>query len=62
MKAPTAGWVLRRGLLVHGVEGPLEPIEAHRGYTLAGRAERIRCPTWVCNAGGDDISASAPPR
>jgi hypothetical protein len=27
---------------------------------LAGRAGQIRCPTLVCNAEGDDISASAP--
>jgi alpha-beta hydrolase superfamily lysophospholipase len=60
MKKPTAGWALRRGLLVHGVTDPAELIEAIRDYTLVGRAERIRCPTWVCNAEGDDISASAP--
>ena len=27
---------------------------------LAGHAEPITCPTFVCNAEGDDISASAP--
>ena len=31
-----------------------------RHYTLRERAASIRCPTWVCNAEGDDISASAP--
>jgi hypothetical protein len=29
-------------------------------YTLAGRADKITCPTWVCNAENDDIGASAP--
>jgi alpha-beta hydrolase superfamily lysophospholipase len=56
---PTAGWALRRGLLVHGIEDPIELIESLRDYTLAGRAERIRCPTWVCSAEGDEISESA---
>ena len=55
-----AGWALRRGLLVHGVSEPLDFVESLREYTLAGRAEHIACPTWVCNAEGDDIGASAP--
>jgi hypothetical protein len=59
-KKATAGWALRRGMLVHGVADPLAFVEAAREYTLAGRAEQIRCPTWVCNAEGDDIGASAP--
>jgi alpha-beta hydrolase superfamily lysophospholipase len=59
-KKPTAGWALRRGMLVHGVDDPLALLDAMRDYTLAGRAEKIRCPTWVCNAESDDISASAP--
>ncbi len=57
---PTAGWALRRGLLVHGVDGPLDFVDALREFTLAGRAANITCPTWVCDAEGDDISASAP--
>jgi pimeloyl-ACP methyl ester carboxylesterase len=57
---PTAGWALRRGMLVHGVDDPLALLDAMREYTLAGRAEQITCPTWVCSAEDDDISASAP--
>jgi alpha-beta hydrolase superfamily lysophospholipase len=57
---PTAGWALRRGMLVHGVDEPLMLLDAMREYTLAGHAEQITCPTWVCSAEGDDISASAP--
>jgi pimeloyl-ACP methyl ester carboxylesterase len=57
---PTAGWALRRGQLVHGVENPIEYLLALRDYTLKGRAELITCPTLVCNAEGDDISTSAP--
>ena len=59
-RRPTAGWALRRGQLVHGVSGPLEYLLALRDYTLAGRAGSITCPTFVANAEGDDISASAP--
>jgi pimeloyl-ACP methyl ester carboxylesterase len=60
MHKPTAGWALRRLQLVHGIEDPIELVNSLRDYTLAGRAERITCPTFVCNAEGDDISASAP--
>jgi dienelactone hydrolase len=59
-RRPTAGWSLRRGQLVHGVSGPLEYLLALRDYSLAGRAGSITCPTFVANAEGDDISASAP--
>jgi hypothetical protein len=57
---PTAGWALRRGQLVHGVDGPLGYLDALRDYTLEPYAPKIECPTLVCNADGDDISASAP--
>jgi alpha-beta hydrolase superfamily lysophospholipase len=60
MHKPTAGWALRRLQLVHGIDDPIELVNSLRDYTLAGRAERITCPTFVCNAEGDDISASAP--
>ena len=59
-RRPTAGWALRRGQLVHGVSGPVDYLLALRDYTLAGRAGSITCPTFVANAEGDDISASAP--
>ncbi len=35
-------------------------IDTLRAFTLRGRAPQITCPTWVCNAEGDDISDSAP--
>jgi hypothetical protein len=57
---PTAGWALRRGMLVHGVDDPLALLDGMREYTLVGHAEQITCPTWVCSAEGDAISASAP--
>ena len=59
-RKPTAGWALRRGQLVHGVENPFEYLLALRDFSLKGRAETIACPTFVCSAETDDISASAP--
>jgi dienelactone hydrolase len=59
-RKPTAGWALRRGQVVHGVRGPVAYLDGLAGYTLAGHAEKIACPTWVCNAEGDEIGATAP--
>jgi pimeloyl-ACP methyl ester carboxylesterase len=59
-RKPTAGWALRRGMLVHGAATPLAYIDSLREFDLAGHAGLIRCPTWVCNAEEDDIGASAP--
>jgi acetyl esterase/lipase len=57
---PTAGWAIRRGRLVHGVDDPLAYLNALREYTLKDRAGAITCPMFVCDAEGDDISTSAP--
>jgi dienelactone hydrolase len=59
-RKPTAGWALRRGQVVHGLRGPVAYLDGLAGYTLAGHAAKITCPTWVCNAEGDDIGATAP--
>ena len=56
---PTGGWGLRRMQLVHGINDPIDLFNDLRNYTLVGRAENITCPTWVCNAEDDEISASA---
>lgn len=57
---PTAGWALRRGQLVHGVASPVDYLLALREYSLKDHAGQITCPVLVCDAEGDDISASAP--
>lgn len=59
MKKPTAGWALRRNLLVHGVSDPIEFFRLAPEYTLKGREQLITCPTLVCAAEGDDLSARA---
>lgn len=59
MKQPTAGWAIRRSLWVHGVEGPLDYLRLAAEYTLAGRAELIRCPALISSAENDQIGATA---
>jgi dienelactone hydrolase len=59
MRHTTAGWGLRRGMWVHGVESPLEYVKLTQDYSLEGRAGRIRCPTLVCSAENDDIGVTA---
>jgi hypothetical protein len=59
-KQPTAGWGLRRNLLVHGVTDPIAYFDLARQYTLKGREHLIQCPTFVCCAQGDDLSERAP--
>jgi alpha-beta hydrolase superfamily lysophospholipase len=56
---PTAGWALRRNLLVHDVADPMAFLAMAREYTLRGRESMIRCPTLVCATEGDDLSARA---
>ncbi len=60
MAKPTAGWAMRRNLLVHGLDDPLEYFRIASQYSLKGLEDRISCPTFVCSAEGDDLSAGAP--
>jgi pimeloyl-ACP methyl ester carboxylesterase len=59
MRHPTAGWGLRRGLWVHGVDSPLAYVRLTQDYTLEGRVEQIRCPTLICSAENDEIGVTA---
>ena len=59
LRHPTAGWGLRRGLWVHGVNNPLDYIRLTAQYSLEGRAEKIRCPTLICSAENDEIGVTA---
>jgi pimeloyl-ACP methyl ester carboxylesterase len=59
MRHPTAGWAIRRGLWVHGVERPLDYLRLAAQYTLAGRAELIQCPALISSAENDQIGATA---
>ena len=59
MAKPTAGWALRRNLLVHGLDDPIEFFAEARRYSLRGKESEIQCPTLVCTTDRDDLSASA---
>jgi alpha-beta hydrolase superfamily lysophospholipase len=55
MKAsPVARWSITHGMWSFGSASPSEYLHQTLAYTLAGGvAERIRCPTLVCDAYGD---------
>jgi hypothetical protein len=59
MSKPTAGWAMRRNLMAHGLTDPLEYFKIAPQYSLKGIEDRITCPTFVCSAEGDDLSADA---
>lgn len=60
MYKPTAGWSLRRNLMAHGIEHPLEYFREAPKYTLKGLEPEIRCPTFVCNTDADELGSAAP--
>ena len=52
--SPTAGWALAHGMYAMGAPTPRAYLAASLAYTLKnGVAERIACPTLVCEAEGD---------
>jgi hypothetical protein len=57
---PTAGWSMRRGVVVHGVADPLAYFDTMKDFRLNGYAQTITCPTLVTHAEGDAVGASAP--
>jgi alpha-beta hydrolase superfamily lysophospholipase len=57
---PTAGWSMRRGVVVHGVTDPLAYFDTMKDFRLNGYAQTITCPTLVTHAEGDAVGASAP--
>jgi pimeloyl-ACP methyl ester carboxylesterase len=60
MSKPTAGWAMRRNLMAHGLDDPLEYFRIAPRYSLKGIEDRISCPTFVCSAERDDLSVDAP--
>jgi alpha-beta hydrolase superfamily lysophospholipase len=58
-RKPSAGWALRRGMLTHGVATPWDYFLDTARYETVDLVGEIRCPTLVCDAANDDISASA---
>jgi pimeloyl-ACP methyl ester carboxylesterase len=60
MSKPTAGWALRRNLMVHGLSEPRDYLRMAPKYSLKGIEQEITCPTFVCSAEADDLSVDAP--
>ncbi len=58
-RQPFLAWTLRRAMLVHGVRTPQDYLKAAANYTLVGRIAEITCPTLICDAADDTISAFA---
>ncbi len=56
-RQPTAGWALRRGMLTHGAESAWDYFVDAARYEQADLIGTISCPTLVCDAEDDDISA-----
>lgn len=56
---PTEGWGIRRGMWTHGAPSPIDYIRMTHDYTVREIAGQIQCPTLVCAADNDPISASA---
>ncbi|MCT0224021.1 alpha/beta fold hydrolase [Synechococcus sp. CS-1328] len=56
---PYLHWTFRRALWVHGLESLADYFRIAGAYSLKGRAERIRCPTFVAWAEADPIARFA---
>lgn len=56
-RKPTAGWALRRGMLTHGKATAWDYFVDAARYEQEDIIGRIVCPTLVCDAESDDISA-----
>lgn len=55
-------WVVRNGEWTLGFSGLEEMVEAVEGYTMAGIADRITCPTLVLDAENDQFFKGQPQR
>jgi alpha-beta hydrolase superfamily lysophospholipase len=56
-RQPTAGWALRRGMLTHGKATAWDYFVDAARYEQQDIIGSIACPTLVCDAENDDISA-----
>jgi dienelactone hydrolase len=58
---PAFAFIFNRGMLTHGVPTPLAYLQASAPYTLEGIADRIQCPTLICEAENDVRGGDAKP-
>lgn len=50
---PFFSFTLQRGMLTHGAATPIDYLRAAAPYTLEGLADRIQCPTLICEGEND---------
>lgn len=62
-QSPQLAYVFNRGMLTHGVPTPLDYLKAIilGGYSIKGLADRITCPTLVCEGEQDVRGGDARP-
>lgn len=58
---PQIDYAVQRGMLTHGVPTPLDWVKTLRNYTIRGLADRIACPTLVCEGEQDVRGGDARP-
>lgn len=58
----TIRWAWGHGMWAYGVRSPREILQQGFSYTLEGLADRIRCPTLVCEAEADRQFEGQPQR
>ncbi|MCB1112434.1 MAG: alpha/beta fold hydrolase [Chlamydiales bacterium] len=51
------GAKFRSKMFIHGIQSPTELVSEWAKYTLAGIAEKIECPTLICDAENESLSA-----
>jgi dienelactone hydrolase len=56
---PGMAFSLNRGMFTHGFATPIEYIRGLQEYSLAGIADRIECPAFICRGENDRVGASA---
>ncbi|HEV2528253.1 MAG TPA: alpha/beta fold hydrolase [Thermomicrobiales bacterium] len=60
-QTPFVDFAINRGLLTHGFERPIDFLLAYEPYTIRGLADRITCPTLICEAENDVRGGDAQP-
>jgi pimeloyl-ACP methyl ester carboxylesterase len=58
---PGFAFSINRGLLVHGAATPLDFLKLYPPYTIDGLADRITCPSLICEGENDTRGGDAKP-
>jgi pimeloyl-ACP methyl ester carboxylesterase len=60
-QSPALAFSLERGMLTHGYDRPVDYLFGYSPYTIDGLADRITCPTLVCEGENDVRGGNAKP-